>query len=1045
MLQKMTNPNRKDWSRLLEDALWAHRIAYRTSLGTSPYRIVFDKACHLPVVKQCNLAYDQVGEQRKFQLQELDELCLEAYENSWIYKKEFQVSQKGLLFNAHLKLIAGKLCSRWDGPFVITNVNGHRIKLFQEGLAPTPSNMETISLMDSVAIRGLPNSVLKSLVLFFKMKRKAVETRSCNKKKERNKCKKTKEKSKKQQPKVISCDENTTHNCRIRSEKKKKRKAGKGKERRGVRTVPRKLQCLGDTPYTGKTTPHCSTLLYGVEGETNQGLVIPVTWDVECIYKLKNLRGLKEYFPKGELYHSRASFDAKLISVQQESRPRSNNHVEQLRLASQSGIQVSSIQLNYPVTLGEVCSASYARCGSRAERSKVARGDHFFCHRTLVDLILNVLANKGEPSPPTMAIVVEDESIEITTCLRLIWNVNVSERTRADLIVEMEYEHSNSSKGVEGETSQGLVIPVTWDVEYIYKLKNLRGLKEYFPKRELYHSRASFDVCRSLNYLECGEGRIELNPSRVPTQVQQPHRAAQLAIQSKRPGQRHVTHGEAFNASYTRALLIVVEFKPNLHTFPSIFSLVPPSSRWYTILHWCFSRLRKHRLRIKRPKVVRGDRLACHCILVDLILSALANRDYLSVQHQSFIVVIDAIETPTSIQEALKDENWVQAMKDEMEALEKNSTWEIVDRPKDKRVTCGINYEETFFPIAKMKTVRVIISLTTHFGWNLQQFDVKNAFLHGDLEEEVYMEIPPRSYSHSEKNKNQDDHTFFIKHSPNGKLTLLLVYVDDMIVIGDDKIEKLTLKEKLATQFEMKELGKLKYFLGVEVEYSKQGVPIEQNHRIGCEKSPIIKKFQYPRLVGKLIYLSHTSPDIAYVVSVLKESLGKELLFIKEGTLSMEIYTDADYAKSVMNRRSTSGYCMFLGGNLVTWRSKKQNVVARSTIEAEFRAMAQGICEGLWMKIILDDLKVKYEGPIKLFCDNNSTMSIAHNPIQHDRTKHIEIDRHFIKEKLDNGCIVTTHVAIGLQVADVFTKGLPATRFQELNGKLGMIDIHLPT
>ncbi|RDX81686.1 Copia protein, partial [Mucuna pruriens] len=147
----------------------------------------------------------------------------------------------------------------------------------------------------------------------------------------------------------------------------------------------------------------------------------------------------------------------------------------------------------------------------------------------------------------------------------------------------------------------------------------------------------------------------------------------------------------------------------------------------------------------------------------------------------------------------------------------------------------------------------------------------------------------------------------------------------------------------------------------------------------------------------------------------------------------MEIYTDADYVGLVVNRRSTSGYCMFMGGNLVTWW------------KAKFRAMAQGIYEGLWMKIILDDLKVKYDGPIKLFCDNNLNISIAHNPVQHNRTKHIELDRHFIKEKLDSRLIVTAHVPTGLQVADVFTKGLPATRFQELNDKLGMIDIHLPT
>ncbi|RDX73054.1 pol, partial [Mucuna pruriens] len=182
--QKMTNPNRKDWSRLLEDALWAHRTAYRTPLRMFPYQIVFGKTYHLPVelehkaywaIKHCNLAYDQ----RKFQLQELDELRLEAHENSRIYKhkvkkfhdqkirrKDFHVGQKVLVFNSRLELIAGKLRSKWDGPFVITNifpngavqlqdehnsstfqVNGHQIKPFHEGLAPITHDMEILSLI----------------------------------------------------------------------------------------------------------------------------------------------------------------------------------------------------------------------------------------------------------------------------------------------------------------------------------------------------------------------------------------------------------------------------------------------------------------------------------------------------------------------------------------------------------------------------------------------------------------------------------------------------------------------------------------------------------------------------------------------------------------------------------------------------------------------------------------------------------------------------------------------------------------------------------
>ncbi|RDX79724.1 putative mitochondrial protein, partial [Mucuna pruriens] len=192
----------------------------------------------------------------------------------------------------------------------------------------------------------------------------------------------------------------------------------------------------------------------------------------------------------------------------------------------------------------------------------------------------------------------------------------------------------------------------------------------------------------------------------------------------------------------------------------------------------------------------------------------------------------------------------------------------------------------------------------------------------------------------------------------------------------------------------MKELGKLKYFIRIKVSYSKQGifisqrkyvldlfkeigklgcktseVPIEQNHKIECEESPIIEKSQYQRLVGKLIYLSHTRPDIAYVVSVVSQ---------------------------FMHDR------------------RERHLQA---VEKILQYLKARLGKGLFFR----------------------------KEVQHDRTKHIEVDRYFIKEKLDSGLIVTAHIPTWLQVADVFTKGLLATRFQELNGKLGMIDIHLPT
>ena len=129
-----------------------------------------------------------------------------------------------------------------------------------------------------------------------------------------------------------------------------------------------------------------------------------------------------------------------------------------------------------------------------------------------------------------------------------------------------------------------------------------------------------------------------------------------------------------------------------------------------------------------------------------------------------------------------------------------------------------------------------------------------------------------------------------------------------------------------------------------------------------------------------------------------------------------------------------------LGGNLVTWRSKKQNVVARSSAETKFWSIALGVCELLWLKILLNDLRIEWTAHMKLYCDNKSAISIAHNPV--DRIKHIEIDRHFIKEKSDSGLICTPYISSQDQLADMLTKGLPAPVFNRMISKIGMLDIH---
>ncbi|RVW25031.1 Retrovirus-related Pol polyprotein from transposon TNT 1-94 [Vitis vinifera] len=238
--------------------------------------------------------------------------------------------------------------------------------------------------------------------------------------------------------------------------------------------------------------------------------------------------------------------------------------------------------------------------------------------------------------------------------------------------------------------------------------------------------------------------------------------------------------------------------------------------------------------------------------------------------------------------------------------------------------------------------------------------------------------------------QSQADHTMFYKHSNEGKVAILIVYVDDIVLTGDDCNELEKLKGKLVEEFEIKDLGALKYFLGMEFARSKEGIFVNQGKYV-------------------LIFLMRQDSKVS------KGTPGRGLLFKSRGHLQIETYTDADWVGSIVDRRSTSGYCSFVGGNLVTWRSKKQNVVARSSAKAEFRAVAHG---------------------------NNFSSSQS---VLHDRTKHVEVDKHFIKEKIDNGLVCMTYIPTEEQVVDVFTKGLHKRQFDFLVGKLAMEDIFKPT
>ncbi|XP_078160139.1 uncharacterized protein LOC144555617 [Carex rostrata] len=534
-------------------------------------------------------------------------------------------------------------------------------------------------------------------------------------------------------------------------------------------------------------------------------------------------------------------------------------------------------------------------------------------------------------------------------------------------------------------------------------------------------------------------------------------------------------------------------------------------------------------------------------------------QDFLSYKnispaYRAYLGNITNRTEPTTFNEANQDPIWRKAIKDELQALEKNDTWDVVCLPKGKKPvgckwvykikynsdgtverykarlvakgftqTYGIDYQETFAPVAKMNTVRILLSVATNLGWNLFQMDVKNAFLQGILEEEVYMTLPPGhknisnpsmvcklkkaiyglkqsprawyaklSFSLLKNNfiKSTADSSLFVKQSQN-YIIIILVYVDDIIITGNNDEEINKVKLYLKNEFDIKDLGKLSYFLGIEIAHSSKGLflsqrkyildllketgklgakpvgtPMETNVKLGTESGELLLDIgQYQRLVGKLIYLTVTRPDITFAVSVisqfmhaprtshlsaierilryLKGTPGQGIWMRKNNTNDVVGFSDADWAGSC-DRKSTTGFCTFVGGNLVTWKSKKQNVVARSSAEAEYRAMASTASELIWIKQLLSDMKIENAGAMKMFCDNQAARHIASNPVFHERIKHIEVDCHFVREKVQSGEIETPFVKSKEQLADIFTKALDKASHQNILGKLGLINLFKP-
>ncbi|WVZ64504.1 LOW QUALITY PROTEIN: hypothetical protein U9M48_014007 [Paspalum notatum var. saurae] len=475
---------------------------------------------------------------------------------------------------------------------------------------------------------------------------------------------------------------------------------------------------------------------------------------------------------------------------------------------------------------------------------------------------------------------------------------------------------------------------------------------------------------------------------------------------------------------------------------------------------------------------------------------------------------------PQDVSHALSDPNWVNAMHEELENLERNHVWDLVEPPPNCRPIgtkwvfknkqgedgddceeqseiaqgfCqkeGIDYEETFAPVARLEAIRILLAFAASKGFKLQQMDVKSAFLNGFIEEEVYVRQPPgfESARFSDRVYKLRKALYGLKQAPRawyarlksfllksgfvmglvdktlfllsrgGDTTIVRIYVDDIIFGGSSHalikqgpegtfVHQAKYTRDILKKFEMGDSKPMTTPMGTNtaLDADEDGEAVDQK--------------EFRGMIGSLLYLTATRLDIQFAVCLcaryqasprtshrqavkrifryLKFTPVLGLWYSSGSSLSLRGFSDADHAGCWIDRKSTSGTCQLLGTSLVTWSSRN---VSLSTTEAEYIVAASCCSQLLWMKVTLSDFGLRF-GKIPLLVDSTSAISVAKNPVLHSRTKHIDMRFHFLRDHYEKVDIDLVHVASENQLADIFTKPLEFGAFVRLRGELGVLHV----